>query len=100
MEGRQSDSERLNGVHPYVLRPAPDISARGTPTRFCHAGSIFESNAIARYVARIRRDTDLYGVSFFDSVSEATRGSESESGSAPTSMDRYLLNIIPSNPIL
>lgn len=31
------------------------------------SGSIFESNAIARYVARIRRDTELYGVSFFES---------------------------------
>jgi elongation factor 1-gamma len=30
-------------------------------------GSIFESNAIARYVARIRNDTDLYGSSFFES---------------------------------
>eukprot|EP00929_Paragymnodinium_shiwhaense_P053306 TRINITY_DN26677_c0_g1_i1.p2 TRINITY_DN26677_c0_g1~~TRINITY_DN26677_c0_g1_i1.p2 ORF type:complete len:434 (+),score=136.87 TRINITY_DN26677_c0_g1_i1:91-1302(+) len=31
------------------------------------SGSIFESNAIARYVARLRRDTELYGVSFFES---------------------------------
>jgi len=31
-------------------------------------GSIFESNAIARYVARLRRDTNLYGKSFFDSA--------------------------------
>lgn len=31
-------------------------------------GSIFESNAIARYVARMRRDTELYGVSFFESA--------------------------------
>lgn len=31
-------------------------------------GSLFESNAIARYVARLRRDTNLYGVSFFDSA--------------------------------
>lgn len=30
-------------------------------------GAIFESNAIARYVARIRNDTDLYGSSFFES---------------------------------
>jgi elongation factor 1-gamma len=30
-------------------------------------GSIFESNAIARYVARMRRDTELCGVSFFES---------------------------------
>jgi len=30
------------------------------------AGSIFESKAIARYVARLRQDTQLYGVSFFD----------------------------------
>ena len=30
-------------------------------------GALFESNAIARYVARMRRDTELYGVSFFES---------------------------------
>ena len=30
-------------------------------------GSIFESNAIARYVARVRRDTELYGATFFES---------------------------------
>jgi len=31
-------------------------------------GSIFESNAIARYVARIRQDSGLYGGSFFESA--------------------------------
>jgi elongation factor 1-gamma len=31
------------------------------------SGSIFESNAIARYVARIRSDTGLVGASFFES---------------------------------
>ncbi|CAN0447760.1 unnamed protein product, partial [Hapterophycus canaliculatus] len=31
-------------------------------------GPIFESNAIGRYVARMRRDTELYGVSFFESA--------------------------------
>mmetsp|Transcript_23139 Transcript_23139/g.33905 ORF Transcript_23139/g.33905 Transcript_23139/m.33905 type:complete len:440 (+) Transcript_23139:41-1360(+) len=30
------------------------------------SGSIFESNAIARYVARMRRDTELCGASFFE----------------------------------
>lgn len=30
-------------------------------------GAIFESNAIARYVARIRNDTELYGATFFES---------------------------------
>lgn len=30
-------------------------------------GVLFESNAIARYVARIRRDTELYGRTFFES---------------------------------
>lgn len=34
----------------------------------CRQGSIFESNAVARYVARMRRDTELYGVSFFESA--------------------------------
>ena len=31
-------------------------------------GSLFESNAIARYVARLRQDTNLYGPSFFESA--------------------------------
>lgn len=31
-------------------------------------GSLFESNAIARYIARIRRDTDLSGRTFFESA--------------------------------
>lgn len=31
-------------------------------------GSISESNAIARYISRLRLDTELYGVSFFDSA--------------------------------
>eukprot|EP00741_Cyanophora_paradoxa_P004806 tig00000829_g4663.t1 len=31
------------------------------------AGCIFESNAIARYVARLRPDAELYGTSFFES---------------------------------
>jgi elongation factor 1-gamma len=31
------------------------------------SGAICESNAIARYVARMRRDSELYGVSFFES---------------------------------
>ena len=35
---------------------------------FVAQGCIFESNAIARYVARMRRDTELYGVSFFESA--------------------------------
>jgi len=30
-------------------------------------GCIFESNAIARYIARIRNDTELYGSTFFES---------------------------------
>jgi len=32
------------------------------------SGCIFESNAIARYVAKMRRDTELCGVSFFDNA--------------------------------
>lgn len=32
------------------------------------SGNIFESNAIARYIARIRNDTGLYGSSFFESA--------------------------------
>lgn len=38
------------------------------PVLVTPSGSIFESNAIARYVARMRRDTELYGVSFFESA--------------------------------
>ena len=34
----------------------------------CGAGVIFESNAIARYVARLRRDTELTGRSFFETA--------------------------------
>jgi len=30
-------------------------------------GCIFESNAIARYIARMRNDTELYGATFFES---------------------------------
>jgi elongation factor 1-gamma len=42
--------------------PAGKVPVLETPQ-----GLLFESNAIARYIARARRDTDLYGVSFFDS---------------------------------
>ena len=38
------------------------------PVLVTPSGSIFESNAIARYVARMRRDTELCGVSFFESA--------------------------------
>ena len=31
-----------------------------------NAGAVFESNAIARYIARMRSDTELLGRSFFD----------------------------------
>ena len=31
-------------------------------------GCICESNAIARYIGRMRRDTELYGVSFFETA--------------------------------
>lgn len=37
------------------------------PTLETPEGSIFESNAIARYVARLRPDLGLYGQSFFES---------------------------------
>lgn len=38
------------------------------PTLETPQGPIFESNAIARYVARVRTDTDLYGSSFYESA--------------------------------
>ncbi len=31
-------------------------------------GALFESNAIARYIAKIRRDTELTGKTFFESA--------------------------------
>lgn len=40
------------------------------------AGVLFESNAIARYVARIRRDTELLGRSFFESGQVRSRSAE------------------------
>jgi elongation factor 1-gamma len=35
---------------------------------FVPAGNLFDSNAIARYIARIRRDTELAGRSFFETA--------------------------------
>ena len=45
-----------------ALSPLGKVPVLVTPQ-----GSIFESNAIARYVARVRRDTELYGATFFES---------------------------------
>lgn len=42
--------------------PAGKVPVLETPQ-----GTLFESNAIARYVARLRRDTELYGATFFES---------------------------------
>jgi elongation factor 1-gamma len=42
--------------------PAGKLPVLDTPR-----GSLFESNAIARYVAKIRRDTELTGATFFES---------------------------------
>ena len=44
------------------LSPTGKVPVLETPQ-----GTIFESNAIARYVARMRRDTELYGATFFES---------------------------------
>jgi len=45
------------------LSPLGKVPVLQTPS-----GAIFESNAISRYVARLRRDTELTGASFFDSA--------------------------------
>ena len=45
------------------ISPAGKVPALETAN-----GSIFESNAIARYVARLRADTGLYGSTFFESA--------------------------------
>mmetsp|Transcript_16955 Transcript_16955/g.25503 ORF Transcript_16955/g.25503 Transcript_16955/m.25503 type:complete len:438 (-) Transcript_16955:259-1572(-) len=45
------------------MSPLGKVPVMSTPS-----GPIFESNAIARYIARIRRDTDLYGRTFYESA--------------------------------
>jgi elongation factor 1-gamma len=55
---------KVDGKTPGFLKKSPlgRVPVLETPS-----GCIFESNAIARYIARIRRDTELYGVSFLES---------------------------------
>ena len=60
-----------NGYQPAIrLRCTPRCSvcvlSVNRPLYF-DTGCVFESNAIARYIARTRRDTELYGVTFFES---------------------------------
>jgi len=45
------------------VSPAGKVPALQTPQ-----GSVFESNAIARYIARMRQDTGLMGATFFESA--------------------------------
>lgn len=45
------------------ISPLGRVPALSTPE-----GNIFESNAIARYIARMRNDTGLYGKTFFESA--------------------------------
>ena len=45
------------------LSPTGKVPVLETPQ-----GTIFESNAIARYVARLRSDADLYGRTFYESA--------------------------------
>jgi elongation factor 1-gamma len=52
-------------------------------------GALFESNAIARYVARMRTDTGLYGATFFES-GQVRRMNNSNSCE---SENRHLLNL-------
>ncbi|KAJ8601449.1 hypothetical protein CTAYLR_005950 [Chrysophaeum taylorii] len=46
-----------------AMSPMGKVPVLSTPS-----GPIFESNAIARYIARLRRDTDLYGRTFYESA--------------------------------
>ena len=47
----------------------PEMSPTGRlPILETDSGTLFESNAIARYIARIRSDTGLMGSTFFDSA--------------------------------
>lgn len=46
-----------------AMSPLGKVPVLSTPS-----GPIFESNAIARYIARLRRDTDLYGRTFYESA--------------------------------
>lgn len=57
------DLPEYNPTEVASKSPAGRVPILETPS-----GTIFESNAIARYIARIRRDTELYGVSFFESA--------------------------------
>lgn len=56
------DLAKKGGDSVLAKTPAGKVPVLETPQ-----GLLFESNAIARYIARARRDTDLYGVSFFES---------------------------------
>jgi len=51
-----------NKVDICSLSPLGKLPVLETPN-----GRIFESNAIARYISRMRRDTEIYGVSFYES---------------------------------
>jgi elongation factor 1-gamma len=46
-----------------AMSPTGKVPVLKTPQ-----GAIFESNAIARYVARLRKDTELYGRTFYESA--------------------------------
>ncbi len=52
-----------DNVKPEFLAKSP---AGKVPVLDTPSGSLFESNAIARYVAKIRRDTELAGKTFFE----------------------------------
>lgn len=67
---------------------------------FSIAGCIFESNAIARYIARLRRDTDLTGTSFFESGQvDSWIDFASHDLELPATLWYYpVLGYIPANP--
>jgi elongation factor 1-gamma len=88
-----------NNLTPAFLAKSPlaRVPVLDTPQ-----GSIFESGAIARYVARLRADTGLLGASFFDSAQvDAWLGFCSTDIELPATLWYYpFLGVAPFNAAL